>query len=1073
MTGFNKYVRDRVEVRIADTVDVKIAMELGSTSDAVEVKAETPLLSTAESSLGQVVDGRRIAELPTFGGNPMILAQLASGVTNATDMRVRKTAHTQGGSQFNTDGTGLWNNEITLDGVTNMQAQGVQYYAASVPPTTAVQEFRVQTMAVDASVGHTVGALLNMTIKNGTNQLHGEAHEWFRNRALDAPNIFQNRTKTRLPVYQDNRFGASAGGPVFIPKLYNGKNKTFWFHAFEENIFGVPQTFVTAVPNASARNGDLSYLAKIGSTYQIYDPFTATLGSDGRITRQPFPNAVIDPSRINPIAKKIMSLWPLPNQPGNADGTNTWVNADTSKQKSWTNFSRVDHNFSERNRIFVRFNKDYWQSQANRTYSNAYDGVLVKRANTGAVLDDVLVLSPSLLVNWHYGLTRQFYGESRLSQGFDLSSVGFSQSLIGLVRDPTSATVPRVILSPYGTLSNINEGDGVHNILTHSLAGNVTKTVGAHSIRTGVDFRFYTENHDRHPDDAAPVFSFNGSYASASSASAAPTSGGQVATFLLGIPQGYMSRTASYASSEKYLGLYVQDDWRVSARLTVNIGMRWEYESPITERFNRAVTTFAFNQANPLQTQAMANYANAPIAELPADQFKVLGGLMFAGVNGNSRHLWTGDNGNFLPRIGFAYTLNPKTVVRAGYAIFYNTIGIAQQPTIQNGFSQTTPIQASLDGGLTFPTTLSNPFPNGLIAPQGANGGLSTGLGQSVSFYAPDRTHPYLQRWSLNLQRELPGQFVLRAAYVGSRGTHLGVNRDLNSDPRQYLSTLPTSDQATITRLTGLVKNPFAGLNSIYSTNMSRISLLRPYPEFGAVTMIDQPVGYTWYHALQSDFEKRFSHGYTIQGSYTWSKSMEAVAFRSPTDPRPFESISSLDRPHRIVASWIWDLPFGKGRSHGQNLPSALNFLVGGWTLNGVYQHQSGAPLEWGDIWTLFQGDSSTIKLPADQRNPEHWFNTAAGFNRNSSQQLANNIRVSPFRFSNLRANGQSRWDFTAMKDFPITESLKVQFKAECDNALNHPNLFAPNTTPTSSLFGTITAQDVPRVFQLNLNVSF
>ena len=917
-----------------------------------------------------------------------------------------------------------------------------------------------------------MGALLNMTIKSGTNQLHGEAHEWFRNRALDAPNIFQNRTNTKLPVYQDNRFGASGGGPVFIPKLYNGKNKTFWFHAFEENIFGVPQTFVTAVPNAGARNGDLSYLAKLGTTYQIYDPFTATLGSDGRVTRQAFPNNVIDPSRINPIARKIMALWPSPNQAGNTDGTNTWVNADTSRQKSWTNFSRVDHNFSEKNRLFVRFNKDFWRSQANRTYSNSYDGVLVKRANTGAVLDDVLVLSPSLLVNVRYGLTRQFYGESRLSEGFDLSGVGFSNSLIGLVRDPKAATVPRVILSPYGTLSNINEGDGVHNILTHSLAGNVTKSHGSHSIRTGVDFRFYTENHDRHPDDAAPVFSFDGSYTSANSAVAAPTLGGQIATFLLGIPQGYMSRTASYASSEKYLGLYVQDDWRLSSRLTLNLGVRYEYESPIMERFNRAVTTFAFGQANPLQTAAIANYAKSPLAELPADQFKVLGGLTFAGVGGNSRHLWSGDNGNFLPRVGLAYSVNPKTVLRAGYGIYFNTIGVAQQQTIQNGFSQTTPIQASMDGGLTFPTTLSNPFPSGLIAPKGADGGLLTGIGQAVSFYAPSRKHPYLQRWSLNAQRELPGQFVLRVAYVGSRGTHLGVNRDLNADPRQYLSTSPTRDAATITKLTGLVASPFYGLNSIYGSNMSRISLLRPYPEFGAVTMIDQPIGYTWYHGLQTDFEKRFSHGYTIQGAYTWSKSMEAVGLRSPTDPRPLESISSLDRTHRIVVSWIWDLPFGKGRAYGQHLPSAVNFVVGGWTLNSMYQRQSGAPLEWGDIWTLFQGDSTQIKLAQDQRNPERWFNTA-GFNRNSAQQLANNIRVSPFRFSNLRADGQVRWDFTAMKDFHLTEGLKVQFKAECDNAFNHPNLFAPNNTPTSSLFGTITSQDVPRVFQLNLNVSF
>ena len=232
------------------------------------------------------------------------------------------------------------------------------------------------------------------------------------------------------------------------------------------------------MPNASARSGDLSYLLKLGPNYQVYDPLTATRQANGSIARLPFAGNIIDKSRISPISQKIMSLWPLPNQPGNADGTNTWVNADTSRQRSWSNFSRADHAFSERNRAFIRFNKDRWQSQANRTYSNDTNGVLVVRRNTGAVIDDVWVISPSFLVNLRYGLTRQWYGEKRLSEGFDLTSLGFAPSLVALMRDPKATTVPRVTVAPYGGIGDINEGDGVHNVLTHSFNGNFTYTKG-------------------------------------------------------------------------------------------------------------------------------------------------------------------------------------------------------------------------------------------------------------------------------------------------------------------------------------------------------------------------------------------------------------------------------------------------------------------------------------------------------------------------------------------------------------------------------------------------------------------
>jgi hypothetical protein len=279
--------------------------------------------------------------------------------------------------------------------------------------------------------------------------------------------------------------------------------------------------------------------------------------------------------------------------------------------------------------------------------------------------------------------------------------------------------------------------------------------------------------------------------------------------------------------------------------------------------------------------------------------------------------------------------------------------------------------------------------------------------------------------------------------------------------------------QRTIDFLGQAFPNPFAGLNPIYGANISRANLLRPYPHFGGTVNTIEPTGYSWYHSLQTRLEKRFSRGYTFQLSYTWSRSMEAMEFLNGVDTAPYESVASLDRPHRLVASAIWEIPIGRGRSFGSSLPKAVDFFVGGWQLNGVMQKQSGPPLGFGDVWTLFTGDTSNIKLPKDQRSVNKWFNTDAGFNKNNAQALASNLRVSPLRFSNIRADGQSRWDFSAIKTFKVTEQVNTQFRAECLNAWNHPNLTGPNTTPTNTAFGTITGQDVPRSWTFSLKVSF
>ncbi len=1074
LAGFRKSVREGVQVRVNDTVQVDIELAVGSVAETIEVKAETPLLSTAESSLGQVIDERRIAELPSFGGSPMVLAQLAPGVISTTDMRLAKAGSfsINKNSQFATDGAGVYNNEFTLDGIANTQAQGTSARVSFIPPQSAVAEFKVQTSSYDASVGHTIGALVNVSTKAGASQLHGELYWWLRNSAFDTPNIFQNRAGQKLPVYTDNRYGLAFSGPVKLPGVYNGQNKTFWFYAWEANQFGSPKSYTCTVPTEKMRRGDLSELLALGASYQIYDPFTTVPAAGGRFTRQPIAGNLIPASRLDAVGQNILKYYPASNQAGTRDGRNNFFSTKSNSEDTWIHMGRLDHAFSSNHRIFVRLSTDFWEEHKNDSFRNLATGITLNRENKGFSLDDVYVVSPTFLINVRYGIARAFFTESRNSRGFDVTTLGISQRVAALA-DARLATFPNVTAGSLTTLADWETGDGGNYSLTHSLASTVTRLIGDHNLRAGFDVRVYRENQGRYPYDTAPSLQFSSAYTRGPlDNSTAPPVGGELAALLLGIPAGEMRRTATLAEQDKFFGIYLQDDYKLTKRLTLNFGLRYEFEAPLTERFDRSVASFAASASNPIETQARTNYAKAPIPELPLDRFRVLGGLTFVGVDGNPRAYWVGEKNNLMPRIGLAWQVRPSIVLRAGYGLFFDTIGVNKTDSIQTGFSQTTPIQASLNSGQTYIARTADPFPSGLIEPLGAKGGLSTNLGQGLSFCLPKRLQPYIQRWSFGWQQVLPFQFMGEASYVGSRGTRLTVMRQINNTPADYLSRLPVRDQKTIDFLSASFPSPFFGLASVYGQNMSRGNLLRPYPHFGGISYMD-PAGFSWYHSLQTRLERRFQSGWTFQASYTWSKNMQATEFLNATDPMPYQTVSDLDRPHRLVTSGIWELPFGRGRRWGAAWPRWFEFFSGGWQLNGVMQRQSGPPLGFGDVWTLFTGDPNNIKLPKSERSVDRWFNINAGFNRNTAQQLGSNLRVSPLRFSNIRGDGQVRWDFSAIKNFQILERMKLQFRAEALNAWNHPNLMTPNTSPTNSAFGTITSQDVPRTWQFSLRLTF
>ncbi|MCL4401757.1 MAG: TonB-dependent receptor [Acidobacteria bacterium] len=1076
LVGFKKFTRAGVQVRVNDSVSVDVTMTPGTIVETVDVKATTPLLEGTTASLGQVIDQKRILDLPLGGGNSFALALLAPGAASTVNLRYKDAARPDATSNFVTDGNRAYGNEFSIDGVPDTASYGSEARVAFVPQVSAISEFKVQTANYDASIGHTAGSVINVSIKSGTNGFHGELHEFLRNRVLDAKDFFQNRSGQTLPVYQYNRFGLAAGGPVVIPGKYNGRNRTFWFYAFEQNPNTEPAPGTYTVPNAAELRGDFSGLLRLGSQYQIYDPATIVPATGGRFRRSPFAGNMIPASRISSLALNLARFWPAPNIPGTSDGRNNFFNGAKQLSRDYVaHLWRADHSFSENHRLAFRMNYDNAYLNKDHHFQNNANGTRWNTYNKGLALDDVRVLSPTLTLNTRYGLTYMYFPCWKTSRGLDLAELGFSRNLAGLT-SPDTVAMPYININGFTGFGNKSSNLGIVASTTHSLSTTVNKLVGSHMVRFGGEYRNMRSNINQVPTADTPDLAFDTTWTKGplDNSPAGPMGQG-LATFLLGLPSGgrMMRSGGGSATQDQYLAFYVQDDWKVLPKLTLNFGVRYEHETPITERYNRSADQFDFTVANPIESAARAKYSASPIPELPAANFTARGGLLFTGVNGRSRYLWDSRKTLFMPRFGLAYQLRPTTILRSGYGIFFDTIGSTVSQPLPFGFDSSTPVVPSLDNGLSFIASLADPFPNGLTAPVGSAGGYSTYVGQSVAFYPRRREYPYAQRWSFGIQQQMK-QVLLDISYVGNRGTHLQVSREYNAVPAQYLSTLPARDQAAINFLSAQVKNPFAGLlpnTGLNGTNVSRSQLLRPYPEFTGIEGVASQ-GYSWYHSLQVRAERRFGKGYTVNAAYTWSKSMGALGYLNDTDPMPERVITAQDRTHRLVISGIYELPFGKGRHFGSGARGFRNALLGGWQVQALVSRQSGAPIGFGNA--IFNGNFNDIVLSRDRRSVDKWFNTDAGFERASNRQLASNIRTMPSRFSGIRSEGQHVWDASAFKIFPITEDLKLQFRGEAYNALNHPNFNSPNTTPTNSNFGKVTgAAGPPRQWQLALKLLF
>jgi hypothetical protein len=1152
---FKKTVRQGIEVRVGDKLTLDFVLEVGGLSETVNVTSEAALLETVSATAGQVIDRRRISELPLSDGNPFTLTRLAPGIGYVGDLKFSRPFDNNGSSDFISTGVSRGaGHEFTLDGVPNTDDNG-SMRVAFVPPADAVQEFKVETASFDAQQGHSGGATVNVMLRSGTNDLHGTLYEFMRNDVLSANDFFINRTNLANNPFRDsdkdgkadreplryNRYGGTVGGPIVLPKKifgpldYDGRNKSFFFFAFEglKDVFAEPGQFT--VPTVAQRGGNFSALLGAPLTFtvnsdnscagprgtvvpitnrdgspalvgQIYDPATAIRVRrcnprsgrvENRVERLPFDRNIIPDGRISQIAKNYLQFYPLPNQPGNAQGRNNYLSSNPRTDNFHSESYRFDQTVSEKQKFFFRYSHNN-RLESRGNWTGLINGIrptgnFLTRKNDGFSYDHIYTFSPTMILDARAGFSRFVEQNVRQHDGqFDPASLGFSSLSTPYFLD--YRYFPRFEIGEYSVI-----GDSNGDIRSHSIyvfQPTLTKVAGRHSFKTGYDFRSYRDNSNSAGHTAGRYdFGTNYTRGPLDNSPGAPI-GQQLATFLLGQPTGgAIDRNTSRSNQALYHGVFLHDDWKVSQKLTLNLGVRYELEAAPTERFNRNTRGFDPNVSSPIEAAAKAAYPNDPISEIPVDSFNVKGGILFA--DDENRGFWNSDKNNILPRIGFAYQLNEKTVLRGGFGIYM--IPFVIDGVQQTGFSQSTSIVASLNTGLTFAPdcatcgSLFEPFPNGVEDPPGSSLGAGTFLGRGFTFIDLDRRNGKTQRWELSIQRELPGNWLLEVAYIGNRGYQLTTGTSIiNAVPRQYLSTSTVRDEATISYLNTDFDNPFRGLipgQSLNGSNASRAQLLRPFPQFGDIST-QRYDGSAIYHSGQFRLERRFTRGFTLLSSYSWSKVMEEVSFLNATDTEYEKRIGNDDIPHRIVVSGIWELPFGRGRKWGSNWKGIVDAVIGGWQMQGIYQWQSGRPMGFGNVY--YNGDPSKLRANIDGQTVDgvafdtsgfYFFDDAVQTNgvvdpvkqRDDDRiELGSNIRTMPSRLPGFRRQQLDLWDLSVIKNFSIGERVKFQLRGEFLNAFNHVQFNDPNTDPTDASFGRVTQQsNLPRNVQIGLKVIF
>ena len=1164
--GFSRAVRSGITLEVAQTATLDFKLTVGAATDTVEITSDAALLATETSALETTIDNKLIEDLPSAQRSTLAFINQVPGVIDAGFALAQgESLNTNGNAQgpigspgnrnffdssFTVGGGQNSTNDVLLDGVSNTigDFNGV----AVNPPPDSVREFKVLAGVFSAEYGRTGGGVVNMITRAGGQQFHGALYEYFQNGGLNANGWQRNRrgklangseVLPRIPIKR-NQFGGTISGPAWLPKNifgplgYDNPNKTFFFFNYEGRRERNPFSRELTLPTAKMRGGDFGELltgaTRTGQTDsdnaaslvgQIYDPFAPLVNNKRvRIANNSLAGlptcggAARTQMCLDPVALNIMRLLPLPNQPGLV---NNYVVSDTASFKRDLMAIRIDQTVSEKHSFFGRYTKEFrQQAEPNFLGTVATNSRVIVDTFHNFTFNDLYSFTPNLINNFRYGYTRARAHQTPLSEGYDPGQLGLPAYIL--------QTAP---IGAFPILSFANaggQGAGIASEITNGQIGGsgnnqprdtqtfnntLTWLRGPHNIKTGAEFRlirFFAFQFN----NPAGTYTFSRTQTRGPFPNVTPTNvtdtGSGFAAFLLGLPaSGSKEQLTPITVYHHYYAGFVQDDWKFNSRLTLNLGLRWDYETGTGETHG-LVANF-----DPLKDSHLKGRVAAPLDPIVRQlnpNFTDLKGI----INFPEGPATSYPNKRFAPRIGLAYRITDKTVFRGGYGIYFVPLSVEQNTALGNVFSVNAPQAFDANGQVRQPGTanqptvfLSNPFPNGITAPPGSSLGADTQIGQSPLFMEPTRRNAYIQQWNVVISRELKKNLVLDVAYSGAHGLRLPYRTlNLNQIPQSMID-FARANFAQARDVNGVaatsvaqffnqtVANPFFGLitnpnSTLRAQNVTRLQLLKPFPQYDNPQLFNPHIGASKYNSLQVRLQKRYSNGLTANASYVWGKLMDigrngnnngagGSTIEDAYDIQAEYAISNFDVPHRLQASFSYELPFGKRKKFGRQWNRITNGMLGGWQVSGTVTQQSGTPvsLSANGIGLGFAtrrpdritGDASFDDAGARARAGDTWFNTAL-FAQPADFTLGNGAR----NFSDLRRDGYRNADLSLLKNFFFREGKhKIQLRGEFINAFNLVVFGTPGINVSDQLnFGRITTQgNQPRNVQLVLRYTF
>jgi hypothetical protein len=1049
--GFRTVVREGIVLAISQTLREDVSLQVGDVTNVIQVVAETSTLETDSTALGTAIRQEIRDNLPLKGRSSLFMFTLTPGVVNNRYGEDTRPNDTITNVLFSANGAPVAATDVFVDGIANTVNvnRGVNI-SQWVPAVDSIGEFKLEVGTLSAEYGRSGGSMTNIAIKSGTNEIRGTMYNFLRNSRLDANQFFARGQGRELARYGANTFGAAAGGPIV-------RNRTFWFANYEGSREGNAIDFTGSVPTPRMRAGDFGEVP-----LPIYDPLSvATI--DGVPTRAPFANNVIPINRQDPVARNIIGYYPAPNRA--ALTAQPWVNNFNFTGKWPRDYNmfvvKVDHQFRQGYSTFFRLN----YGTALLIFPYQFDGIatdgrnVVNRPHFGVAWGNTFLLNPRRTFDVRIGFARAKEDNQPYSAGFDLASLGFPQSFANGVQN---RAFPNIRVGGFMNLagSGLVQDPGY----TYTLQPGIAEQRGKHLLRYGADLRLLYGNFFRNLNGSG-LFTFTNAWSNGPRADQPlANSGFPMASLLLGTPaSGSIDTNTGVSILNKYYAFFIQDDWRIAPKLTLNLGLRYEFETPRTERYDRATRGFDRNVAY--------NLGDIPVR----------GGLVFANTDGLPRGIYDRDTNNFAPRIGIAWSVTPGTVIRSGYALNYVPV-VGSVDAV--GYSVTTPMVVSANG-IDIVNRLSNPFPQGQLTPIGNTLGARTLVGQNISFVEPGDRTPIYHTWNVNIQRQVFSGALLQAGYIGGRGIRLTSEVAIGNNITENINQVHPDFLSLGSSLNQVVSNPFFGViasGPLAAPTVARQQLLRPYPQFLNVTRNLPAFGNNSYHSLQMKFETRSWKGLTTLIAYSWARNLGDIGpYQNHYNRRIERGPMAFDTPQRLTTTISWDLPVGRNRAIGAGMNRVLDGAIGGWNIAMFNTFQSGFPLTFTTVAnTLLLSGAGALRPdvvgnPMEGISGSHKQRLTRYFNTQAFAQPANfTFGNAPQRASWLRNPGMNNCNLTLTKTFTVTERVKLNLRGSSFNLMNLAVFSGPNTTFGVAQFGVIATQaNISRQHEVVLRILF